>query len=45
MNLAVRYGWVLGGLHGAHLGGIEAAEAEAAASGLSPVAAIPHFVW
>ncbi len=37
--------WVLGGLHGAHLGGTEAVEAEAAAAGLSPVAAIPHFRW
>ncbi len=40
--------WVLGGLHGAHLGrsgGTDAVEAEAAAAGLSPVAAIPHFVW
>ena len=37
--------WVLGGLHGAHLGSDAAIEAEAAAAGLSPVAAIPHFVW
>jgi len=36
--------WVLGGLHGAH-GGNPAVEAEAAAAGLSPTAAIPHFVW
>ena len=42
--------WVLGGLHGAHLMGHAerdhaAIEAEAAASGLAPVAAVPHFVW
>jgi HAD superfamily hydrolase (TIGR01459 family) len=38
--------WVLGGLHGAHLGGDDArTEAEAAAAGLSPVACIQHFVW
>jgi len=37
--------WVLGGLHGAHLGSDAATEGEAAAAGLSPVAAIPHFVW
>jgi len=43
--------WVLGGLHGDHLardGGAEDAgriEAEAAAAGLAPVAAVPHFVW
>ena len=36
--------WILGGLHGAH-GGHHAVEAEAAAAGLSPTAAIPHFVW
>jgi len=37
--------WVLGGLHGAHLGSDAATEAEAAAAGLFPVAALPHFVW
>ena len=37
--------WVLGGLHGAHLGSDLATECEATASGLFPVAAIPHFVW
>ena len=38
--------WVLGGLHGAHLGGDDArTRAEAAASGLAPVACIQHFVW
>lgn len=38
--------WVLGGLHGEHLAGDPGAiEAEAAAAGLAPVAAIPHFVW
>jgi len=37
--------WVLGGLHGAHLGSDAATEAEAAAAGLFPIAAIPHFVW
>lgn len=38
--------WVLGGLHGAHLGGDDArTRAEAAAAGLAPVAAIQHFVW
>ena len=37
--------WVLGGLHGAHEGSDTALEAEAAAAGLSPLAAIPHFVW
>ena len=38
--------WVLGGLHGAHLGGDDAAtEAELAAAGLAPVAGIHHFVW
>ncbi len=37
--------WVLGGLHGAHLGSEAATEAEAHAAGLFPVAAIPHFVW
>ena len=37
--------WVLGGLHGAHLGSDVATADEAAAAGLFPVAAIPHFVW
>lgn len=37
--------WVLGGLHGAHGGTAAAVETEAAAAGLAPVAAIPHFVW
>ena len=36
--------WVLGGLHGAHLGS-DAAEAEAETMGLTPVAAVRHFVW
>ncbi len=37
--------WVLGGLHGAHLAGPAQIEAEAAAAGLAPVAAIAGFVW
>ena len=38
--------WVLGGLHGAHLGGDDAAtEAELATAGLAPVAGIQHFTW
>ena len=38
--------WVLGGLHGEHLAGDRAqSDAEAAAAGLSPKAAIQHFVW
>ncbi len=38
--------WVLGGLHGEHLGvDPTRIEAEAAAAGLSPVAAIPRFTW
>lgn len=38
--------WVLGGLHGEHLGeDREAIAAEAAASGLAPIAAIRHLVW
>jgi HAD superfamily hydrolase (TIGR01459 family) len=38
--------WVLGGLHGAHLGGDDArTRAEAAAAGLAPAACIQHFVW
>jgi ribonucleotide monophosphatase NagD (HAD superfamily) len=38
--------WVLGGLHGEHLGEDRGAiEAEAARAGLSPVAAVPSFVW
>ena len=38
--------WVLGGLHGEHLGQDPVRiEAEAAQSGLDPVATLPHFVW
>ncbi len=38
--------WVLGGIHEEHLGeSRERIEAEAAAAGLSPVAALPRFVW
>ena len=38
--------WVLGGLHGEHLGeDRDAIEAEAAKAGLAPVAAIPRLVW
>jgi HAD superfamily hydrolase (TIGR01459 family) len=38
--------WVLGGLHGAHLGEDRVAiAAEAAGAGLAPVAAIRHLVW
>ena len=37
--------WVLGGLHGAHQAGPGAVEAEAAAMGLAPVAAVPRFAW
>ena len=38
--------WVLGGLHGEELAGDHGAiESAAAASGLSPVATIPTFVW
>lgn len=38
--------WVLGGLHGEHLGEDRALiEAEAAAVGLAPVAAVPRFNW
>jgi HAD superfamily hydrolase (TIGR01459 family) len=38
--------WVLGGLHGEHLGeDRDAIEAEAARAGLTPVAAVPAFVW
>ena len=38
--------WVLGGLHGAHLGGDNArTRTEAAAAGLAPAASIQHFVW
>ncbi len=38
--------WVLGGLHGAHLGGDDVrTRAEAAAAGLAPAACIQHFVW
>ncbi|MBV9748955.1 MAG: TIGR01459 family HAD-type hydrolase, partial [Acetobacteraceae bacterium] len=38
-------GWVLGGLHGEHLGSREETEAEAARAGLAPIAAIQHLVW
>lgn len=38
--------WVLGGLHGEHLGDDpEAIRAEAERAGLTPVAAIRHLVW
>ncbi len=38
--------WVLGGLHGDHVGEDRALiESEAAAAGLAPVATLPHFVW
>ena len=38
--------WVLGGLHGEHLEGDRSrTDAEAARAGLSPVAAIQHFIW
>lgn len=38
--------WVLGGLHGEHLGEDPAAiTAEAARAGLAPVAALRHLVW
>ena len=38
--------WVLGGLHGDHVGeDMERVEAEAAAAGLDPMATVPHFVW
>lgn len=38
--------WVLGGLHGEHLGEDQALiEAEAAAAGLAPVATVPRFNW
>ena len=38
--------WVLGGIHGEALGGDHgAAEAEAHAAGLHPVAIVPRFVW
>ena len=38
--------WVLGGLHGEHLGESRGdVEAEAAKSGLAPVAAIRHLTW
>lgn len=36
--------WVLGGLHGAHLGGDDGA-AEAARAGLRPLATLPAFAW
>ena len=38
--------WVLGGIHGESLGDDHgAAEAEASAAGLHPVAIVPRFVW
>jgi HAD superfamily hydrolase (TIGR01459 family) len=38
--------WVLGGIHGAELGGDPVrVEAAAAQAGLKPVAAVPAFVW
>lgn len=38
--------WVLGGLHGAHLGEDQARiEAEASSAGLEPVASVPAFRW
>lgn len=38
--------WVLGGLHGEHLGeGAAQVELEASSAGLAPVAAIPAFAW
>ena len=38
--------WVLGGIHGEALAGNHAAaEAEASAAGLHPVAIVPRFVW
>ncbi|GAC1342725.1 MAG: TIGR01459 family HAD-type hydrolase [Acetobacteraceae bacterium] len=37
--------WVLGGLHGEHLGDHAQIEAEAAKAELAPVAAIQHLVW
>ncbi len=37
--------WVLGGLHGEHLGDQAHIEAEAAHAELAPVAAIRHLVW
>jgi HAD superfamily hydrolase (TIGR01459 family) len=38
--------WVLGGIHGAELGGDPAAAARAACeTGLAPVAALPEFAW
>jgi HAD superfamily hydrolase (TIGR01459 family) len=38
--------WVLGGLHGAHLGeNVGAIAAEAVAAGLAPLAAVRSFVW
>ncbi|CAH2600264.1 conserved protein of unknown function [Rhodovastum atsumiense] len=38
--------WVLGGIHGAELGGNPGAvEAAARQAGLAPVAAVPSFIW
>ena len=37
--------WVLGGLHGEHLGDEAQIREEAARAGLAPVAALRHFVW
>jgi len=37
--------WVLGGLHGEHLGDEADIRAEAERAGLAPVAAIRHLVW
>ncbi len=37
--------WVLGGLHGGHVAGLAAVEAEAVVAGLDPMATVPHFVW
>ncbi len=37
--------WVLGGLHGEHLGSREQTEQQAVSAGLTPVAAIQRLVW
>ena len=38
--------WVLGGLHGDHVGeDMGRVEAEAVAAGLKPTATVPHFIW
>ena len=37
--------WVLGGIHEALRGRTDAAEAEARAAGLTPVATVPRFAW